>query len=273
MNNPTQEEEEFIQQVMGEFDKDIAERTWPLTYLVFGKEAVSTYHLQGYVELSKKISLSKMKTFLSRAHWEKAKGNSLQASSYCKKDGDFQEGGLLMKQGQRSDLEEIKSKIESGASEMEIASEHFSKWVVYRRSFQAYATLISPIRKWETQCHVYWGKTGTGKTRFVMDQVMDQEYYSPGDYDWFDGYAGQPIVIIDDFRGEYKLQFLLKLLDRYPMSVKVKGSFANWCPKKVYITSNIHPSKWYPDADPYSMMALYRRLTVVEAVFDKLYLD
>lgn len=271
LNHPTQEESEFLYTL-------IQDLTMPsplkLTYLVFGREVASTStpHFQGYLESSQKTSLSTMKKFLSRAHWEKAKGSPKQASEYCKKDLDFVESGVLSKgQGYRSDLQEIKKDISQGLTEKEIADKYFEKWVVYRRSFQRYAALCAQDRAWQTIVHVYWGKTGTGKTRFVMDQIMDSPFWSPGDYKWFDGYEGQPIVILDDYRGEYQLQMLLKLLDRYPMQVPVKGGFTTWCPKKVYITSNVHPNDWYKEADRYSVSALFRRLHLIEAVFDPLY--
>lgn len=270
LNNPTAQEKEFILQQMDLIKETTSE--WNLTYLIFGRECQSTQHLQGYLELSKKTSLSTLKKFLTRAHWEKAKGTPTQASDYCKKDGDFEESGTLsVGQGHRTDLLEIKEKIENGAKELEIADQHFSQWVVYRRSFQAYSTLISKKRNWETRTHVYWGKTGTGKTRFVWDQVMDSSVWTPGDYKWFDGYSGQSIVIIDDYRGEYPLQLLLKLLDRYPMQVPIKGGFTQWAPKKIYITSNIHPNDWYLAADRYSVSAMFRRFDLVQSCFEDLF--
>jgi len=269
LNNPTVEENEFMDTLIQDLTK--ASKI-VLTYLCFGREVVSTPHLQGYLELSSKTSLSTMKTFLSRAHWEKAKGTSKEASDYCKKDGIFEEAGVLAPgQGARTDLEEIKLLIENGSKELEIADQHFSKWVVYRRSFQAYATLLARRRNWETKVHVFWGKTGTGKTRFVMDQVQDNSIWIPGDYKWFDGYVGQKLVLFDDYRGEYKLQMLLKLLDRYQMSVPIKGGFTEWSPTKIYITSNIHPNDWYPLADRFSVSAMFRRFSLVESVFDPLY--
>lgn len=178
-----------------------------------------------------------------------------------------------MQQGKRSDLDEIKEELDNGATEKVIAEKYFSRWCQYGRPFKRYRAMRALPRTWPTITHVYWGKTGTGKTRFVFDQVMDSTMWSPGDYQWFDGYDGQDIIIIDDYRGEYSLPMLLKLLDRYPMQVPFKGGFANWAPKKVYITSNIRPRSWYPDADELSIAALYRRLNLIEAVFVNLYAD
>ena len=274
LNNPTEEETEFMQNLVENMKDGSSTSTngVELTYMIYGIEQVSTRHLQGYLELKNKTSLSTMKRLKKRAHWEKAKGTSKQASDYCKKDGDFYEGGSIMPgQGARSDLQAIKQKIEDGAHELDIADQHFEKWVVYRRSFQRYAALLEESRSWNTVVHVYWGKTGTGKTRFCMDQVMDSTFWSPGDYKWFDGYSGQKIVIFDDYRGEYPLQQLLKLCDRYPMSVPVKGGFVEWKPKKIYITSNIHPNEWYPTADKYSISAMFRRFNLIQACFDSLY--
>jgi hypothetical protein len=102
---------------------------------------------------------------------------------------------------------------------------------------------------------------------------MDASYWKPGDFQWFDGYEGQRIVIIDDFRGEYPLPLLLQLLDRYPMQVPVKGGFSQWCPRKVYITSNIRPWLWYTDSPTESRDALMRRLDNVEEITEPLYDD
>jgi putative hemolysin len=279
LNNPTEEEKELVLQsgriLSARYrTKGGEQKDKKITYLIYGIEQASTMtlHFQGYVELATKTSMNILKQWLPRAHWEKAKGTSKQASDYCKKDGDYKEyGELAPGRGKRTDLMEIKQKIDEGKNEEYIADNYFEKWVVYRRSFKAYATLKHSDRHWSTVTHVFWGKTGTGKTRFVMDQVMDSPFWSPGDYKWFDGYEGQPIVIFDDYRGEYPLQMLLKLLDRYPMSVPIKGGFTKWAPKKIYITSNIHPNDWYPTADRFSVSAMFRRLSKIEAVFESLY--
>lgn len=181
--------------------------------------------------------------------------------------------GVPMNQGKRTDLLEIKSMLDEGKTSVDIADSHFTDWVRYHKSFEKYVTLKQPKRSWNTYVVVLWGKTGTGKTRFARNQVGDdQRVWSPGDYKWFDGYEGQEIVIIDDYRGEYELPMFLNLFDRYPMQVPVKGGFTNWCPKKVYITSNVDPNHWYT-SDGLSLGAFQRRLDNVQFIIDNIYDD
>jgi hypothetical protein len=109
---------------------------------------------------------------------------------------------------------------------------------------------------------VFWGKTGTGKTRRVWEFVKDDELWiHPGDR-WFDGYDRHKCALFDDFDGSwFKLSYLLKLLDRYVFPVPVKGAYTWWCPSQIFITSNIEPRMWYPGALEDHRAALLRRLS------------
>ncbi|AGS36190.1 replication-associated protein [Circoviridae 5 LDMD-2013] len=270
LNNPTDQEKDFMARLqLGELP---TASNMKLTYLCFGREAVSTPHLQGYLELEKKSSLSSMKTFLTRAHWEKAKGSPKEAADYCKKDGDYEEvGKLSVGQGYRTDLLNVKEVLDGGATVAELADSHFRLWVQYRRSFKAYVDLKATPRRWKTVVVVLWGDTGTGKTRFCHDQTGDRSMWTSGDYKWFDGYDGQEVVLWDDYRGEYPIQQFLKLTDRYPMNVPIKGGFTNWKPKKIYITSNCCPSTWYKDVGSRTHEAFMRRLDVINFINKPIY--
>lgn len=245
--------------------------------MCFGHETgeSGTPHLQGYCETTQRLGLRAMKNLLgSRAHIEKAIGTSQQNLGYCTKEDPMAFIiGTPMSQGTRTDLETIKSELDTGVSLESIANNHFSKWVIYRKAFSEYVSMKQPVRAWKTKVVCLWGVTGTGKTRFAYDQVMDLQVWSPGDFQWFDGYCGQEIVIIDDYRGEYPLPLFLKLTDRYPMRVPVKGGFTNWCPKKIYITSNEDPDSWYPDVSGCSFQAFKRRFDSIEYIKDPIYPD
>lgn len=175
-----------------------------------------------------------------------------------------------MKQGKRTDLLEIKQHLDEGKNENFIADTFFSKWVVYRKSFTAYQCLKAIPRNFKTIVVCLWGVTGTGKTHFCFEQIGERSVWLPGDYKWFDGYQGQDCVLLDDYRGEYDIGLFLKLMDKYPMRVPVKGGFANWNPKKVYITSNVKPDLWY-ECGHQTYMALMRRFTVIHEIIEPLF--
>ena len=95
LNNPTADEQ-FNLALHGESitaDPDASH----FSYLVFGRETgeSGTYHLQGYFNLSTKKRLGFIKSLpgFGRCHLEVARGTHAQSSTYCKKDGDFDEYG------------------------------------------------------------------------------------------------------------------------------------------------------------------------------------
>lgn len=162
-------------------------------------------------------------------------------------------------------MEAVKESILAKRPLKEIALDHFSSFVKYQRGITAARYVLAEKRDWICSVVVYWGRTGAGKTRSVYDNLHDPAdlYVHPGGT-WFDGYDSQPIVLFDDYAGsEFKLQYLLKLLDRYPMQVPVKGGFVSFVPQEIYITSNINPEDWYRNANPEHVAAMFRRFTNV----------
>lgn len=96
----------------------------------------------------------------------------------------------------------------------------------------------------------FWGKTGTGKTRTAVELARDigvDCWMSHSEkLQWFDGYHGQPFVIIDDFRRNMcSFNYFLRLLDRYEMQVQVKGGYVNWIPKYIVITCPVDVDEAY----------------------------
>lgn len=228
------------------------------TYLCYGRERGSqndTPHLQGFFISKTKISRLTIAKCFPRSFIEQARGSSQQASEYCKKEGDYVEFGECPgKPGNRSDLNQIRDEIKAGASSLDVAEGHFSKWCLYRRSFQVYRELLRPpSTRRDLVVRLLVGHTGAGKTRYVFDagERLSQDVYVSGspDLQWFDGYCGQDWVLLDDYRGGAPFEFLLRLLDIYPLRVPIKGGFVSWNPRSIWITSNLEPHEWYPGID------------------------
>jgi len=267
LNNPSVEEEEDLMCIIGDRVK----------FIIWNQEVGSegTQHLQGYLECGRRILLTTLKRTagLQRAHLEASKGGFESNMVYCSKDAPLDDGAHLvvlgervsLGQGCRSDLHQIKTSLDQGVSLSQIANDHFTDFVRYHRGIVAYMNATSTTRDWETEVRVYWGETGSGKTSRAFREASFP-YMHPGGM-WFDGYCGQDHVIFDDFGGsEFKITYLLKLLDRYPMRVPVKGGFVQWKPRIVWITSNIDPNDWYKSAKSASVKALFRRFTSIERI-------
>jgi hypothetical protein len=239
-------------------------------YVIFGRERcpeTGKRHLQGYLYRSSKATMDGVKRILGdgfrHIHLEPAKGTAAQNREYCTKEADFEEFGVAPSQGRRNDLAIIKSRIDEGVPEEEIARDYFGQWVIYRRSFTAYRDLVhKPGMRTELQIYVLVGVPGVGKTRFVYEYARElgsSVYRVPDpDLKWFDGYRGEQVALIDDFRGCSSFGFLLQLLDIYPLRVPVKGGFTWWEPIRIFITSNDDVNSWFPEKDP---SPLRRRLT------------
>lgn len=116
----------------------------------------------------------------------------------------------------------------------------------------------------ERICYVFCGATGTGKSRRAWSEAGLDAYPKDPRSKFWDGYRDQGNVVIDEFRGSIDVSHILRWLDRYPCLVEIKGSSTCLVATKIWITSNLHPSKWYPDLDTQTTDALLRRLQITE---------
>lgn len=140
-------------------------------------------------------------------------------------------------------LEKVKEKIQNGASNLEVADDDFELWVKYHRAFSTYALICHQPRSEKTKLTVVQGPTGSGKSYWAQEQDPNAYWKNRGD--WWDGYQGQTTVVIDEFYGWLPFDFLLRLADRYPMQVEVKGGMVQFTSEHIIITTNKHPASWY----------------------------
>lgn len=113
-------------------------------------------------------------------------------------------------------------------------------------------------------CHVFWGPTATGKSRRAWEEAGLSAYSKDPRSKFWCGYQGETNVVIDEFRGGIDISHLLRWLDRYPVRIEIKGSSRPLVGETFWITSNICPHAWYPEADYATVEALLRRLTIVD---------
>ncbi|ABA53822.1 rep protein [Raven circovirus] len=229
-------------------------------YAVVGREKGEngTPHLQGYIHLKKKARLSTLKKLLSRAHWEKARGSDSDNEAYCTKDGDVILTLGMPVEGNRSDLSGAVAAVKAGSRMVDIAREFSEVYVKYGRGLRELALLIGQKpRDFKTEFIVVTGPSGVGKSRYANEYPGTKFYKMKGD--WWDGYSNEDVVVIDDFYGWIPFCELLRLTDRYPHKVPVKGSYVEFTSKVIIVTSNTHPDSWYNEEKCY-LPALFRRI-------------
>lgn len=177
LNNYTEEEQLSLDQAV--------ERLEDLDYLIYGIESgvEGTPHLQGYLEVAKKLSFQRVKELigLQRLHLEASKGSQKQNLTYCKKDGNWKEFGEKKNQGKRGDLQLLQEDIQNGMTYREVSQIHFSAFLRYGRAIKEYIAIqvqeetpAFSLAAFAWNCPypeghtmILWGDPGIGKTEYA----------------------------------------------------------------------------------------------------------
>lgn len=239
-------------------------KTIECVYLVIGREVgeQGTPHLQGYVYFENAKTLSACKALIADGvHWENTKGTPKEASDYCKKDGDVFEKGTLPKSGKRNDIAAIRALVREGKTMNEIIDEcpgyQAMKCAELMRKYLPPPAREAPEVLW------YWGPTGTGKTRTAIEENPGA-WISGRDLKWWNGYDGQKTVIIDDYRCDFcTFHELLRVLDRYPYAVEIKGGSVWLAATRIIITAPKRPEVMWASRVNEDLQQLARRITSV----------
>lgn len=254
INNYSPEEDLYCQELAN------SER---VKFIIYGREVApetGTPHLQGYIYMKNPQGLKGMKKVFPRAHLERAAGSPEDNIRYCSKEGDIFRHGEAPQQGARSDISEMKEKVKKGASMRELIEGATSYQSL--RCAELLMKYAPPIKRERPAVYWFYGPTGTGKTRRAVEMGGDDYWISGKDLKWWDGYYGQKTVILDDFRGDFcPLHELLRILDRYPYRVELKGSSTWLRAETIIITAPQPPEMYYARAEAQAMEQLLRRIT------------
>lgn len=247
--------------------------------------AEGLHHIHMVLEDVKPMRFSAIKKeYCVGMHFEATKGTKRQAEAYINKEGAFAEKGekilfsckygeIKGRQGKRSDLEDYYERIESGESVSDILKDTpkaYAHISVLKSMYYDIRSQNTPIVR---DMRVYWhtGATGSGKSyeRVLLAKEYGENniyYLTSFNSGAFDNYNGQPVLWIEDYRGEFKLQELLRILDCYKAEIPARYTNIKALWNEVHITSVLTPRECYSKAsldDNDRIEQLLRRITSI----------
>jgi len=242
---------------------------WGAKFLIFQEEvgAEGTPHLQGYIEMPRPVRFSHFK--LPEATFLVAEASTDANIEYCSKEDTRVGGpyrfGVPSKQGQRTDLIELRNAIIAGKRGAALFLDDLvcGAAIKYQRGVDAMVSAFhKPVERGDIRVVFHYGPAGTGKTTCAHDP---EAFYFDGNQGGFwTGYQGQKTIILDEFSGAtLKPLQLQRLCDKFPLWSNIKGGQIPCEATSVHICSNYLPDSWWGEKTRYHKEAIYRRIHVV----------
>lgn len=221
-----------------------------------------TVHWQLFAAFGKKVRLSTVKASIGNGHWEPS--NSAAAEEYVFKedtavpDTRFELGSKKLNRNSPQYWESVWDKAKKGDI---VSIDADVRIKSYKTLKQIEKDHMKP-QAMERKVFVLYGPTGTGKSHRAWAHAGLDAYPKSSTSIYWDGYQGQEMVVMDEFRGKIGIEHLLTWFDKYPVCVQNKFGGCVLNAKTIIITSNLHPKDWFPDLDETTIQALLRRLTI-----------
>lgn len=265
-------------------------------YIIFQKEhgrevseefPLGRPHLQGYMEfVGQKTanSLNRMNETFTRMHMRKRRYSQAQAIAYCRKTGrggrdegtEVYEFGTKNAQGApghpgKNRYSQIAEEIRDGATFKQISEKYGAEVIQKRNGILNYIEDNSEDRNWKPDIEIYYseesgvGKSYTARTRYP------EAYFPPwpkGGRWWWPNYQKQEVIVLDEFRHQISYDVMIhEVMDWGAWNVEAKGTNTKCVAKKIIITTNIAPWKWYPKKTVAEASMLQRRLKEFAKIF------
>lgn len=224
-----------------------------------------TYHTHVFLCFNDAVRFTTLKNLFPSAHFEMAKGTCQQNRDYVSKSGKWEEskkaetnhpetfeeyGSMpIERQGARNDLADLYDMVKQGLTNYEILEVSPNYIMNIEKIDRARQTVTEEKYKNEfrqLEVTYLYGKTGSGKTRGIMEQYGYGNVHRVTDYkNPFDTYKGQEVIVFEEFRSDLKIGQMLNYLDGYPLELPCRYNNKVACYLKVYLVTNIALEEQY----------------------------
>ena len=250
-------------------------------YLVYQHEIgeSGTPHLQGFMQFKSRRHFGGVRKKLTRNgrcrfFIDPRRGSLEQAIEYATRESKrdiaanpdiFEHGTRPAGRGTRSDIRNCVSDVQQGRRARDLFDQHPEVMVRYSRGIAAARMVYESKRNFKTIVKWYYGSTGTGKSRAAYNEAGDDAYWKAGATKWWCGYDGQETVVIDDYRLDLcPFHVLLRMFDRYPLSVEGKGTTMQFTSKIIIVTAPHRPENMWRSRVAEDIQQLLRRIDEIK---------
>lgn len=188
------------------------------------------YHM--YLEFDHRVDTQDARYFdVDGIHPNIGEKPSKRWCDYCAKDGNFITNFYVAKTSVYKQAIQV-----GGLAGLELIKEaHPRDYLLHREKFLSNLLVpFSGIRKvvW------IWGPPERGKSEYAYLQGAKDCAYKNGFFD----YKGDEVVVIEEIdKIKMPLEEFLRITDRYPINVNVKGAFVPWAAHTIYFTGSQPP--------------------------------
>ena len=229
-----------------------------------------TIHFQGYMHFAKRVYWGVLrrdliKMGLHRLSHRNRIASPQKAAEYCSKVFDeksgkqtkltepvYQWGELDIRQGERTDLNEIIERVKAGATNSELLDEYPTQFFRYKKHIESVRKTIQESEyeeKYRRMTVIYIsGVPRTGKTRFILEKYGYKNVCRVSiKYDkWlFENYKGQKVVLFDEFNSQVPITEMNEYLEGYPQDYRCRNEDRVAMNDIVIIISNLKLSQQY----------------------------
>ena len=216
-------------------------------------------HIQFFVHFKQACRITAITKHCKEIHVERVKVNN-GADRYCMKEetrveGPIELGEKPIARNSKTDWEQIWQKAKEGKLEeipAAIRVLHYNKLKSIAKDHMQFSDADHLRGIW------IYGKAGSGKSRWVREHC--KPLYPKLCNKWWDGYQGEPYVVMDDIMPEHKfLSQQLKIwTDRYDCILETKGAAVHSQYQWFIITSQYSIDEVFEDSR--DREALHRRI-------------
>lgn len=248
------------------------------------KASTGTVHYHFFVYFNSRVRVSTMKKHFPHVDIRKCNGTVSQNIAYIQKSGkweddeykqhqvisgSFKEYGEKPLEKKQDDSAELLRMIQEGYSNAEIFAEN-SEYIkqasiIDKIRFDIKSEELLGKRRLNLEVVYVQGRTGTGKSRWILDEFGDENVCRITNYKNhpFDSYKYHDVLCLEEFRNSLALTNMLNYLDIYPISLPARYADKPLFATKIFIVSNWQLEKQYQDeqiTDYESYQAFLRRI-------------